>query len=377
MSVISESGLSELLHRKRVLITVGAGGVGKTSTAAAIGLLGARSGRRTLVMTIDPARRLAASLGLESLDHVEREVAAGEAGLAPDRLFAMMLDQKQTFDELIRRHAKEPAMVERVMNNKLYRELSTRLAGGQEYAAMEKLYDLSTGGAYDLLVLDTPPTANALDFFDAPQKMVNLMESPAVALLINTHRASGRFSFKLLQAGAAFVFRRLARFVGGEFLDDLAQFFVDMQTLLGGFQQRATKVVELLAADEVGIVVVASPDARAVDEALSLQRRLGDGGMAPDAFILNRVHARTPVDLSPVRLAAYLAEHGVGRAAASRLAPVLLEAHERFQVLATADAREIERVDAARASACIVEVPLFEDDIHDIAGLSQLAAHLG
>jgi anion-transporting ArsA/GET3 family ATPase len=379
--VTADTGMLPLLQHKRVLVTVGAGGVGKTTTAAAIGLLGARAGRRSLVMTIDPAWRLAASLGLHGgLDHQERPVPAEKmraADLPGDLLHAMMLDQKQAFDEVIRRQAPDEGTVHRVMQNKLYQELSSRLAGGQEYAAMEKLYELTRGERYQLIVLDTPPTANALDFLDAPQKMVDLLDSPVVSLFVRAYGAAGRFSFKALSTGAAFVFRRLARFVGGELLDDIAQYFSEMKALLAGFRQRAAKVIELLSGDDVGFVIVASPDRRAIDEAVALYHRLRQGGMAPVGFVINRVHPRQDLALDPGQVQRAVQRCGVDPAVAGPLSVALLRAHRQLQGLAAVDEAEIGQLRRrCGAEHNYISVPLFDDDIFDIAGLLRLCEHL-
>lgn len=378
---VTTAGLVAPIQQHKVLVTVGAGGVGKTSTAAAAGLLGARLGKRTLVMTIDPARRLAASLGLADLDNNQRPVPPDKmaaAGLRPDLLFAMMLDQKATFDELIRRQAADEEDVRRVMANKLYHELSTRLAGGQEYAAMEKLHELTEAGSYDLLVLDTPPTANALDFLEAPRKMVDMVDSPAVSMFLRTYRAAGRFSFKLLTAGASLMFRRLSRFLGGDFLDDIAQFFADMQGLLEGFRDRAAKVIDLLSRDDVGFIIVTSPDPRAIDEAIALFERLLRSNMATVGIVINRVHPLRPVHLDEATLAAALRDNaGLADEEARRLSPLALAAHADMQRLAAVDAREIARLKAyCGENLGYTEVPLFDEDIYDMAGLTKLGQYL-
>lgn len=378
-----EAGLLAVVERARVVITVGAGGVGKTTTAAALALLGARIGRRTLVMTIDPARRLAASLGLQGgLDHTERAVPAEKlraVGLAPDLLYAMMLDQKQAFDEVIRRQSPDEESARRVLENKLYREVSTRLPGGQEYAAMEKLYGLVQRGGYDLLVVDTPPTANAMDFFEAPRKMVDLVGSPAVSLFLGGRSSAGRFSLKLLSRGAAVVFRRLTRFVGGAFLDDVAQYFAAMQVLLEGFRERAGEVAALLARPDVAYVIVASPDRRAVDEALRFFERFRDTGAEHSiaGFVINRVHERLAAAPAPAVVRSDLAQCGLPDAIAARLVPALLKGYAQVQVLAAADAEQIARL----AGLCggerrYVKIPLFDEDVFDIGGLAKLSTYL-
>ncbi|MFH1130728.1 MAG: ArsA-related P-loop ATPase, partial [Pseudomonadota bacterium] len=260
-----------------------------------------------------------------------------------------------------------------------YRQLSTRLAGGEEYAAMEMLHLLYEANQYDLLVLDTPPAANALEFLDAPQKMVNLLESPAVNLFISIHKQSGRFSFKLLSFGAAFVFKRIARFVGGNFLDDVAKFFFDFSNLLEGFAQRATRVVELLSQKDTGFVIVTSPDPRAIDEAIDFRAQLVERDMHPAAFVINRVHKMdTAIQLTEEKTAQLLAAAGLDPKICSRLSPVLLSAQERIGILVANDADQIQRLrENCGNSYQYVQIPFFDHDIHDISGLTKIIDALG
>jgi anion-transporting ArsA/GET3 family ATPase len=374
----SAQGLLPLVHAKRILVVVGSGGVGKTSTAAALGLLAARGGRRTLVMTIDPARRLASSLGLRDLDHEQRRVPAEKltpVGVPPDTLYAMMLDMKHAFDEMVQRYAPTPETARRLLQSRIYQQLSSRLAGSQEYAAMEALHALWKSQTYQLLVLDTPPTANALDFLDAPQKMVEAVESPALHLFVSAYRKAGRLSLNVLNFSAAYVVRRLARFTGGDFLDDIAAFLAELSTLLGGMHERAAQVTELLSRPEIGFVVVTGPDPRAVDEAIALHDRLAGAKMTPGAFIVNKVHPLLPVELSLEQLMPKLAD---AMPSPARLADVLLRSHSQMQALAAEDARQIGRLreHIAEAASQLVQVPLFDEDIFDVGGLMRLGEYL-
>lgn len=370
--------LRTMVQQKRILVSLGSGGVGKTTVAAALGLLATRDfGRRTLVMTIDPARRLATSLGLEGLGHDERQVPAEKLaphGVQPGLLHAMMLDPKRTFDAMVERHAPDAATAQRLLGSKLYRQISTRLAGAQEYAAMETLHATRRAETYDLLVLDTPPTANAIDFLEAPQKMVDAVESPAVSLFVNAYRKSGRLNLGVLGFGAAYVVRRLARFTGGGFLDDIAAFLSELSGLLGGMHDRAAEVVEMLGRDEVGFVIVTSPDPRAIDEALGLYERLGKSPRQSLAFVVNRVHRAGACALDEDQTAERLRGAGLGPAPAARLAPVLLESYRQLQALAQADAVEVERLRTACGDHhAYVLVPLFDEDVHDVRALAALA----
>jgi anion-transporting ArsA/GET3 family ATPase len=375
------ASLVTAIHTKRILVTVGSGGVGKTTTAAALGLLAARLRRRTLVMTIDPARRLATSLGLESLDGEARPVPAEKtspAGIAPDTLHAMMLEPKQAFDEMVRRYAPQGDAARRLLESRIYQQLSARLAGSQEYAAMEKLHAMRNGDQFELIVLDTPPTANALDFLDAPRKMVDAVESPAVHLFVSAYQKAGKLSLNLLGFGAAYVVRRLARFTGGQFLDEIAAFLSELSVLLGGMHERAAQVLELLQREEVGFVIVTAPDPRAIDEAIGLHERLIEGGLALSGFIINKVHPLRPVDLPAAEVARRIeVATGSGGEPAVALAERLLLDHGRMQVLARADAAEIERLRARCGEAhAYLPVPLFNEDVHDVRGLVKLGDHL-
>lgn len=375
--------LSALLVRKRVIICVGSGGVGKTTTAASLGLLAAKQGLRTLVMTIDPARRLAAALGLHGgLNHSPRPVPSekmASIGLQPDLLHAMMLEPKHTFDEMVRRYAPDPATVDTLLDSRLYQQISSHLAGAQEYAAMEMLYALFEENRYDLLVLDTPPAQNAMDFLDAPQKMVEAVQSPVVSMFIKTYESAGRLSQDMLGFSASYVVRRLARFVGNEFLDDIAEFLTRLSGMLGGMKERASRVQDMLRRPDMGFIIVTSPDARAIDEALAFCERLRQSEMAQSALVVNRLHPRRegPDDLASIRQAVQAAL-SLPSATVERLAMALLQAHRDMQALALADEAELERLaDHCGPDIPLIRVPLFDEDIHDMAGLSLLVHHLG
>ncbi len=373
----------QVLAEKRVIVCVGSGGVGKTTTAAALALEGARVGKKTLVMTIDPAKRLASSLGLPRLDHEERRVpdellqGVGVAG----SLHAMMLDQKRSFDEVVERYARDPEVRARVLANPIYRQISTTLSGSYEYAAMAKLTQIERESDYELIVVDTPPTAHALDFLDAPQKVTSAVESPAIEWFQKPLRSTGQFSLKLIGRGGSFVLRRVARFVGSAFLEDMARFFVEAADVLAGFRERAREVFELLRQPKVGFVLVATPEPTTVDEALFFHQRLGAAGMPFSGFVVNRVHASAPPPPPEAVLADGLALRPELAAFAPydlhRAAEAMLQSHGEIGVLADADRREVVRLgQVLTRGQTLVEVPFFDRDIHDVEGLSLLARHL-
>ncbi len=375
------AGLRAILSEKRVLICVGSGGVGKTSTAATLGLLAAREGAKTLVMTIDPARRLAAALGLAELDHRQRPVPAEKlapAGLPPDLFHAMMLEPKRTFDELVRRYAPDEETVQRLLQSKLYQQVSSKLAGSQEYAAMEMLHAIRQEERYDLLVLDTPPTANALDFLDAPGKMVDAIKSPAVSLFVRTYQKAGHLSMDMLGYGASYVVRRLSRFVGSEFLNDIAEFLTRLSSLLEGMSERGKAVQEMLAAEEVGFIIITSPDPGSVDEAIGFYDRMRLNGMDLSAVVINRVHPLHDVEFDEDELTQRIQESAdMADEGAAHLAKALLRGHQQLQGLARADAAQMARLhEHIGLDQLYLPVPLLNEDICDVRGLLMLERFL-
>ena len=372
---------AEVLADKQILVCVGSGGVGKTTSAAALALAGARSGKRTLVITIDPAKRLASSLGLAALGHEIQEVApelvrmgAASAG----SLSAMMLDQKRAFDEVVERHARDPEAVKRILANPIYAQISGSLAGSQEYAAMAKLHELDATGRFDLIVVDTPPTAHALDFLDAPEKLTQAIDSPAVEWFRKL-QGGGRSGWSLLGKSGAFVLARLAKFVGSQFLDDLGVFFTEFNDILGGFRQRAEETFSLLRQPKVGFVLVSSPEPMALREALFFHERLVSSRMPLAGFVVNRVHVPRPATVSPADVERLLASEpavaglGLSHTSLRIAADALLAAHAEQELLAHVDAEAVARVRAAAGpDALIVPVPLAREDVHDVDRLIAL-----
>ena len=378
--------LVDVLLERRILVCVGSGGVGKTTTAAALALAAARRGKRTLVLTIDPARRLANSLGLASLGHQVQQVdpALVRRGAPSDRgeLWAMMLDQKQAFDEVVGRHAKDPEAVKRILANPVYAQISGSLSGAQEYAAMAKLHDFDRTGDWELIVVDTPPTAHALDFLDAPQKLSEAIDSPAIDWFRKL-QGEGGSRWSIVGKTGAYVLKRLAKFVGSKFIDDLGVFFTEFNDILGGFRQRAEETFALLRQPRVGFVLVASPEPMAVREALAFHERLTSAGMPFVGFVVNKVYRSRPVTAAQAAIEAALAAHpGVGKLALSgttrtMAAQALLVAHTEIETLAAADKRVLEQLrTAGGAAALLVLVPMQRDDVHDVDRLVALERFL-
>jgi len=374
--------LADVLQSHRVVVCVGSGGVGKTTTSAALALKAAMGGRRVLCLTIDPARRLATSLGLDHMTTERREIPqslATEHGLVLEgSLSAMMLDTKRTFDELVERYASSPEARMRILNNQIYQYVSSSLAGTQEYMAMEKLHALRQENEYDLIVLDTPPTSNALDFLDAPERLVAMIDSPAMRWFVQAFEGAGKLSFNLLGKGAAFLLKGLSRFTGGEFLANIAEFVTGLNELFGGFRERAARVSQSLRRDDVAFVVVTSPAPMAVREAVFFARRLGDAGLQASGFVVNgmRPLLREP-SASESELRAALEAALPAEVDATRALSRLTQALDDERLLAVGDRIESDRLRAqVDGDDRVVEVPAFGEDVHDLAALAKVASYL-
>ena len=349
--------IGRLLESKSICICAGAGGVGKTTTSAAIALGAAARGRRVAVLTIDPARRLANALGIPALGAEAHLVDADLEG----ELWAMTLDAKRTFDELVEKHAPDERARDAVLSNRIYQQLSSAVAGSQEYMAMEKLYELHQEERYDLLVLDTPPTRNALDFLDAPERLSRFVDSRSLHLFL----APGRRGLKLLTRGTGMLFTVLRRVTGVDLLQDLSDFFGSFGDMAGGFRERAVRVRELLGAPETTFLLVSSPQRAAVDEAIFFRRRLAESGMPFGGVVVNRMHE------------VGLAEGNVERAAAALLGDAGLarkveRTFEDYRRLAERDRDNVARLAAELDGEPIIRVPYFDDDVYDLAGLEQM-----
>src|SRR4051812_42939616 len=377
----SPETLASLVESRRVLVTVGAGGVGKTTTAAALGVAAARRGRRVLVLTIDPARRLAASLGIqrmstEAMDVDPRRFDAVSYPLK-GTLTAMMLDTKRTFDDLVIKYSSTKEHAQKLLNNKLYQYVSTSLAGTQEYMAMEKLVAVKNDPRYDLIVLDTPPTANALDFLDAPERLMEALDSATMKWFIEAFQSTGKLSLNLLARSAAMVLRGIGKITGGGFLEAMAEFITELNDLFGGFKHRAQQVQKAMRSPEVAFVLVTSPAPMSIQEVLYFSERLEEHNMPRGAFVVNRF--RLPPKLAgrgipAVDIDAAIASHGLKLEddAAARLQ----KAHEDATKLAQLDAFHVRALDArsnGRRAIPIVRVRELASDVHDVGLLAQVA----
>ena len=371
------NALSSLVESRRVLVTVGAGGVGKTTTAAALSVAAARRGKRVLCMTIDPAKRLAESLGISEMKTeavtVDPERFARIGRPITGSLTAMMLDTKRTFDELVLKYSSSREKAERLLRNKLYQYVSTSLAGTQEYMAMEKLVAVKDDTRYDLIVLDTPPTANALDFLDAPERLMEALDSAAIKWFVEAFESSGKFSLNLIAKSAAAVLRGIGKITGGGFLESMAELIAELNELFGGFKERASRVQRTLRGDDVAFVLVTSPSPPAIREVVYFAERLAEAGMPRGALVVNRFHLAPPLPgaVTAADAAAGIAAHELSleEDAPDRL----VRAHLDAGLLATLDARNIGALAGTVSGTPVVRVAEFDTDVQDLELLAQLS----
>jgi anion-transporting ArsA/GET3 family ATPase len=361
--------MRERLAGKRVVICAGSGGVGKTTTSAALAMGLAASGLRVAVVTIDPAKRLANSLGLAELDNEPRLVDphrfAGHGIVMDGELWAMMLDAKRTFDELVERLSPDASARDDVLGNRIYQQLSGAVAGSQEFTAVAKLYELDRSGRFDVLVLDTPPSRNALDFLDAPDRLTGFLEGRALKVFL----APTGLAARVVGAGTSVVFSVLRRLTGVDLLDDLGVFFRALGGLIDGFKERADGVKALLGDPATTFLIVSSPEREPVEEAIFFRGKLTDHGMPFGGLVVNRVHALGAGggDADEAAL-----EGALG----ARLAAKVARAYAEERTLADRDAAAIERLRAETGDPDPVVVPQLAGDVHDIDGLVAVQAHL-
>ncbi len=378
------SSLEQLLAAKEIAICCGAGGVGKTTTAAASAAMAAVSlGGKVLVLTVDPARRLADALGMEELGNVEVRVPDSTlkaAGVEPrGQLWAAMLDAKQSWDELIRRHAPNEATVRKILENPLYQNVSGRFAQGHEYIAMERLYEIHQTGAYDLIVVDTPPTRHALDFLEAPDRMAEFFSSRLLRWLTAPARS------RVLNLASRPFYQVADRILGSQFLQDIGEFFLLFQTMYDGFVERSQAVKRLLHGRRTTFIVVTTLEGTPLREAEFFLAALRDLGLHPGALVLNKVLPATLRDPEVSRVAERLFADGPALAGVlgpdagdpGAVARVLGEVGESFLNFAVVAKREAEkRAELGVTPDVVVTVPFFESDIYDLAGLLELGRSL-
>ncbi len=373
------SPLDAVVGGASVVVCCGAGGVGKTTAAAAIALHAAEHGRRACVVTVDPARRLADALGLDRLSNQPTAVE----GPWPGSLHAMMLDPKRTFDELVQRYADTPEQAEGILANRIYRNLTGALSGTQEYMAMEKLYELVEEHDFDLVVVDTPPSRNALDFLDAPRRLTNFLGNRLFQVLMLPTRTS----LRVMGVAAQALLRTLSKVAGADVVRDAVTFFQAFEGMEEGFRHRAARMRDLLTETGTVFVVVASPRSESIEEAVHFAGKLAESDIGVDALVVNRTLPRFVADEDLARLEALVAPSGQGPDAGPAGADVagadgagalgtLVRTAEGYAAAAAREDDALADLVAAVAPAPVVRVPLLAGDVHDVTGLVELGGLL-
>jgi anion-transporting ArsA/GET3 family ATPase len=358
------------LDGKRVVVCVGSGGVGKTTVSAALALGLAARGLKVAVVTIDPAKRLAAALGLDELSGAPRRidpVRLAALGVEDGELWAMMLDAKRTFDEIIGRLEPDADRRATILANPVYRELSTAVAGSHELSAIAKLYELHSEHDFDVIVLDTPPSRNALDFLQAPTRLLGFLDGRALQVFL----APSGLTARLFGRTTGIVFAIFARVTGIDMLGELSTFFRSLTGVIDGFGAQTRGVAELLRAPSTTFAIVTSPEHEPAREAVYLADKLAEAGMARDGLIVNRVHSEGLHGNTQTQVSALLTP-ALGERLAARTAANLAD----FDVLARRDHATIERLSLELDEPAPVLVPYLDEDVHELAGLARIAAHL-
>lgn len=377
--------IETLLRRQRLLITAGSGGVGKTTTAAALAVRAALQGRRAAVLTIDPARRLADALGLRQITGELRQVDPAHftaAGLVPrGELWAMMLDTKTTGDQMVRRFAPDEQTARNILQNTYYQYFSTSLAGAQEYMAIEQVRELVEDQGFDLVVLDTPPAVHALDFLDAPDRLLRALESPAMQMLRRTRGPSG-ITGRLMEAGRGLVLRSFDRLTGGPFLEDLAVFLTAFGSILDAMQRSSKAVQALLRASSTCFLLVTAPFRSNVDEAIQFRHELRKRGFPFGGYCCNRVHTpypSIPADAeAQAELEAALHSTPAGVVPPARrqaLLAAMLEGLWSHNRMAERDREAVRRLAQIGGEAPVV-VPLLPQEVRDLQSLDEVGGYL-
>jgi anion-transporting ArsA/GET3 family ATPase len=355
------SDLHTLLTSNEIVVCTGSGGVGKTTTAAVLALEAARSGMKACVVTIDPAKRLANAMGLKGLSNTASKVD----GDWPGELWALMLDTKSTFDDLVAKHAESDEQARNILSNRFYRNISGALSGTQEYMAMEKLYELHENGGYDVIVVDTPPTRNALDFLEAPRRLTRFLDHRLYRVLM----APTRGIVKAVNVAAQAFLRTVSKVVGGDVVRDAVTFFQAFDGMEQGFRDRAAEVLDLLGHEATAFVLVTAPRRDVVEEATFFAEKLGEANIPVRALIVNRMHPRFS-DSSPAAMAERaktLAGTDLGAMYANLADFLTVASREEAHVAGLA-----ERV----SPAPVVRVPFLDTDVHDLEGLAAIGTYL-
>ncbi|MEO5877016.1 MAG: ArsA family ATPase [Streptosporangiaceae bacterium] len=357
--------------RTRIIVCCGSGGVGKTTTAAALGLRAADRGRDVVVLTVDPARRLAQSMGLSELDNSPRKI---DGVVGTGELHAMMLDMKRTFDEIIEAHS-DPDRAKQILANPFYQSLSSSFSGTQEYMAMEKLGQLHRSDAWDLIIVDTPPSRNALDFLDAPERMGRFLDGRFIKLLFAPAKAGGKLGLKVVSVGFGMFTSVITKVLGGQLLKDVSTFVTAFDTVFGGFRERAEKTYQLLQTPGTAFLVVAAPEPDALREASYFVERLASERMPLAGLVVNRMAQSGAASLSAARSQA-AAETLEERGDEHMLTARLLRLHAERMQLAARQGRLRDHFSAAHPTVPVAAVPAQAEDVHDLDGLRRVGEDL-
>jgi len=352
------TGLREIIDTRDVVVCCGTGGVGKTTTAAAVAMSAAMAGRRAVVVTIDPAKRLADALGIGRLDNQPTAID----GPWPGEMAAMMLDTKKTFDEVVRRYAPDAQRAEAIVENRFYKNVSETLSGTQDYMAVEKLRELHDSGDWDLVVVDTPPTRDALAFLDAPKLLARLLDNPIYRMLT----APGRGVVRAMNRAAQSVLKQLSRVVGADVVQDAVEFFQAFEGMEEGFRDRAMATLELLGDERTAFVLVASPRADTLVEARYFLDKIAGADLAGAGLVVNRALPEASTSTARAdELAAHLAD--------TKAAPAA-QALADHAAAADGDRERIDELRAGAPAAAFARVPLLPRDVHDLDALQEVAA---
>ncbi len=365
------ASVSEIVEGRGICICAGSGGVGKTTTSAALAAGLASRGMKVCVLTIDPAKRLADSLGLKELENEPRQVDPKlfePCGVElKGELWAMMLDAKATFDELVRKHAPDDETRDRILENRIYRQLSNALAGSQEYMAMEKLFEIHQEGEFDFLVLDTPPSRNALDFLDAPKRLTQFIEGRGMQMFMKPTGLATR----VVGRGSSMAMGVLKRITGLDLLSDLSEFFQAFSGMVDGFRERAKRVSELLSDPATTFVIVCGPQGEPINEAVYFHRKLVEAKLPVGGVIVNKVHYETEADLESGEVQSDLSD-----LLDDELAERVSRNFADYQALAERDAGSVRHLEQELQPRAVIRVPYLDEDVHDLEALLKIDRYL-
>lgn len=354
----------------KTYLMCGSGGVGKTTLSAALALKMAMNGHKTIVLTIDPAKRLANSMGIADLGNTPQRISLPKS--ARGELHAMMLDTKRTFDHIVEKYAPSSHTRDKIFGNRVYQQLSQMLAGSHEYMAMEKLHEIWLENRFDRIVIDTPPMQNAVDFLEAPKRMDNMISNSMLHLLLKPSLSLGKKGLKLFERGTQQILKVFDRIIGFAFMQDISEMLIAFQDLIGGFQSRAREVKQLLANPNTNFIIVCTPHQNSVSEAKMFRDHLVEDGFRLHTIIVNRVH--TGPLLSSTQMETD--QKALSGALSKQEAACLVDNYRHYLPLIKQDQARLKQMLALAEKKTIDAIPLFESDIHDLESLARLGEYL-